>query len=451
MRSFWPGRRPQMTVVRARSSRQSVCDLDPPGNVDLVVHGGGHHQLALACPVHEKRAAVGVFVVHGLQRVVQDGRNPRILGRLRLVLVGDQFGLHGDADEFVDGLDDVLDRGDAALCQRHQPGGHHLDLLARRGAPLRDARQRAGAQVENPFVLEQFAVAHVERFVVDEQAQDLAVGDIDERLAGFRIAVARLRVGQRPDLVERVQVGARQAVRFALVEVAAQSDVAVGQREQRFGLGQQVEIERRFADLPRLDGKGVVGDHCRQQLREIGHDDVGAVASQRFCVADAVDADHDSRSFRHGRPRRRRARPRRRRPASGATPSSCAARRNESGAGLPAMFSLPQRHAVDPVLDELGEPGQFEHLAGVGARRHHRDAESRVARPPRGSGATPRTPRRRRRAGCAGTASFLRLPSPCTVSASAPSSGSPSGRSMPRLARKDRTPSSRFLPSTYSR
>ena len=188
----------------------------------------------------------------GLSRTADD---PRIFGRLRLVLVGDQFGLHGDPDELVDRLDDVLDRGDAALRQRHQPGGRHPDLLARRRPPVRVAGQRAGAQVENPFVLEQVAVAHVERLVVDQQAHDLAVGDVDDGLTGLRIAEARLGVGQRPDFVERVQVGARQTVRLALVEVAAKSDVPVGQREQRFGLGQPVEVELGFADLPGFDGK----------------------------------------------------------------------------------------------------------------------------------------------------------------------------------------------------
>ena len=45
---------------------------------------------------------------------------------------------------------------------------------------------------------------------------------------------------------------------------------------------------------------------------------------------------------------------------------------------------------------------------------------------------------------------FLRLPSPCTVGASGGSSAAPSGSSMPRLARNERTPSSRRFPSTYA-
>jgi hypothetical protein len=46
------------------------------------------------------------------------------------------------------------------------------------------------------------------------------------------------------------------------------------------------------------------------------------------------------------------------------------------------------------------------------------------------------------------TSRFLRAPRPITVSASGPSSRLPSGSSMPRAARKERTPSARGLPST---
>src|SRR5208283_1456721 len=77
-------------------------------------------------------------------------------------------------------------------------------------------------------------------------------------------------VGQRPDLVEGVQVGARQAVRLALVEVAAQPDVPVGQGEQGFRLGQQVEIEPGFAHMPWIDGESFVGDHdCSSSARSL--------------------------------------------------------------------------------------------------------------------------------------------------------------------------------------
>src|SRR5690606_15898008 len=95
-------------------------------------------------------------------------------------------------------------------------------------------------------------VADVERLVVHEQADHLAVGDVDDRLALLRVAVGRLGMREGTLLVERVQVRARHPVRLALVEVAAHADVAVGQREDRLGLRQSVKAELRLADAPRL-------------------------------------------------------------------------------------------------------------------------------------------------------------------------------------------------------
>lgn len=87
------------------------------------------------------------------------------------------------------------------------------------------------------------AVAQVEGLVVDEEPHDLAVGDVDDGLAGLRIAVVGLGVRQRVQFVDAVEVGAGQAVRFALVEVAAPADMAVGQGEHGLALGQDVEVE----------------------------------------------------------------------------------------------------------------------------------------------------------------------------------------------------------------
>ena len=158
-----------------------------------------------------------------------------------------------DPDGLVDRLDHVLDRRDARWVsdtsrvertRTRLPAGEHQSTVA---------GQRAGPQVEHPLVVEQLAVADVERLVVDQQPDQLAVGDVDDRLAGLGVAVAGLGVRQWAQLVERVEVGAGQAVRLALVQVAAQPDVPVGQREHRLGLGQQVQVETGLADLPRLD------------------------------------------------------------------------------------------------------------------------------------------------------------------------------------------------------
>ena len=100
---------------------------------------------------------------------------------------------------------------------------------------------------------EQLAVADVERLVVDQQPDELAVGGVDDGLAVLRVAVAGLGVRQRARLVEAVEVGAGQPERLALVEVAAQADVAVGEREDRLRLREHVEVEDVLGDRPRLD------------------------------------------------------------------------------------------------------------------------------------------------------------------------------------------------------
>lgn len=110
-------------------------------------------------------------------------------------------------------------------------------------------------------MVDQFAVSDIEGLVVDQQPDDLAVGDVDDGLAGLGIAEAGLGIGQRTGLVEPRQVGAGQAVRFAFVEVAAQPDMSVRQGEQRFRLRQQIQVQPGLAQLPGLHRVRVVGDH----------------------------------------------------------------------------------------------------------------------------------------------------------------------------------------------
>ena len=238
MRSCWPGRSPQMTVVRATVLRWPRCSTSTRPGTSTSWSIAAAIISSLARVRCTSSAPLSVFSCWTASSGLFSTAATRgSFGRLRLVLVGDELGLHGDADELVDRLDDVLDCGHAALRQRHQPGRRapltclpagDRQCAVRVSVPARMSRTRS--------CCEQFAVSDVERLVVDEQAHDLAVGDVDDRLAVLGIAEARFGVRQRPGLVERVQVGARQAVRLALVEVAAQPDVAVGQREQRLGL-----------------------------------------------------------------------------------------------------------------------------------------------------------------------------------------------------------------------
>ena len=107
-----------------------------------------------------------------------------------------------------------MDEGDEP--RRVDPDGR-----ARRRLPLDVPSQDSVAEVEHALVRQQAAVTHIERLVVDEQADDLPVGDVQDRLPGLGEAVPGLGVGERPQLEERVQVRARHSEGLALVEVGA--------------------------------------------------------------------------------------------------------------------------------------------------------------------------------------------------------------------------------------
>ena len=109
----------------------------------------------------------------------------------------------------------------------------------------------------------ELAVPKVKGFVVDEETDEFAVGDIDGRLPGLRVGVSSLRIGQRAQLVEGVQVGAGKAVWLPLIEVASQSDVSVGEGKNGLGLCQGVEVESYLSDAPLLDREGRMFDHRR--------------------------------------------------------------------------------------------------------------------------------------------------------------------------------------------
>ena len=169
---------------------------------------------------------------------------------------------------------------------------------------------------------------------------------------------------------------------------------------------------------------------CRSSSARSLDDDVGAVLSERLCLADAVDADDAAevtgaagldagqRVLEHGRllPARRRAR---------AGPA-----RNVSGAGLPVQVLALGLDAVDDRVEQLGDAGRREHVAGVGARGDDRARQAGVADGVRRSGPSPSYGSTPSSWIISSTISFLRLPSPCTVAASAASR-----RPLPRAAR----------------
>ena len=92
---------------------------------------------------------------------------------------------------------------------------------------------------------EQRPVPHVERGVVHEQPNGLAVRDVDEGLPLFGVAVTALGVGQRNALEESVQVGTGLRVRLTLVKVSAQPNVPIRKGEDGFCDGEQLRSSSR--------------------------------------------------------------------------------------------------------------------------------------------------------------------------------------------------------------
>ena len=210
---------------------------------------------------HDARSVAGVVLAQ--QRVIQHRGHPRVAAPLRELLIGEELGLHRDPRRAVERFYLVADRPDGPLGERHQPGRGDADRLPGRGDPFRGAAQRSRPEVEHALVGPQLAVADVEGLVVDVQPDQLAVRHVDDRLPGLREPVARLGVRQGPQREHAVEVGARQAMRLALVQVAAPAQVPVGQREHRLRLGQQVLVQGGLPEGPGLDREGRLADHGR--------------------------------------------------------------------------------------------------------------------------------------------------------------------------------------------
>src|SRR5215213_1267831 len=199
----------------------------------------------------------------------------------------------------------------------------------------------------------QLPVADVERLVVHEQADDLAVGHVDQRLADLRVAVARLCVGHRMRLVEAVEVRARQAVRLTLLKVRPQTDVSVGEGEDRLPLRQRGEVKLGLADHPRLRREGAGLTHLSSSSSDRSDTTMLAPCSRNASACPARSTP-TTQAKPPARPASTPASASSKTAASpGVTPNACAPAKKVSGAGFP--FS-PSRWASTPSMRASKNP-----------------------------------------------------------------------------------------------
>jgi hypothetical protein len=233
-----------------------AADFDRCRRVNDVVHSSAQQQPAAACPVQQHGARRLDVTLDRGKWAAQRGRDAGIAAHNRgRRLVRDELRLDDHPDPRTDRLHLVGDRGDGAMRQRHQPSAAHPHRRAGRRPPHDFSAQRARPQIEPTLVTQKLAIADVEGLVVDEQPDELAVRHVDHGLARLGIPVACLRIRERAKLEEPGHVGAGHGMRLALVEISAQPDVAVGQREQRLGLRKVRQVEFRLAHAPVLDWK----------------------------------------------------------------------------------------------------------------------------------------------------------------------------------------------------
>jgi hypothetical protein len=221
--------------------------------VDDVVHRAREPDPALVRGVQQPGTQLVVAVQLGLQRRGERGGCTRVAELLGHGLVGDELGLRDDPRRGPERLDHHLEGRDGAVREGHEPRRLHPDVLSGRGLPLELAAQHAVAHVQRPRVADDLPIAQVEGLVVHEDAEQLAVDDVDHRLAVLRVAVDRLGVGEGAGLVEPVEVRAVHVRGLALVEVPTQPDVPVGQGEDGLADAEIVEVEPGLPDRPRVD------------------------------------------------------------------------------------------------------------------------------------------------------------------------------------------------------
>ena len=251
--------------AHAVGRRRGRADRQPP-----VLHGAADGEAAVfGLLSHGEQPALGLGS-EGAQAAVLAGGVSRIVR----VALGD----HGGADAALDAqrADPVqaahaqTRRGQLLMRQAHEPRRLHREGCAALRLPDETAREQTRAQIELALVLEQIALARVEALAVREQHKALRVHHVADRLMVFRVAVGRLAVADGLGIEHAVEeaaldrLGARCA---ALLQIAAQADQTVAEREDRLIFPQVRAVKALLGDRPGLVSKFGVHMRCRSFQR----------------------------------------------------------------------------------------------------------------------------------------------------------------------------------------
>src|SRR5262245_8911102 len=126
------------------------------------------------------------------------------------------------------------------LVKRHQAPRLDEDLPAGGRFPEDLPVERSGAHVEGTLVAKNPRAAEIEWFVIQVQPDDLAVGDVHDRLAGGGEAEGAFTIRDGPGFVEAVDEGAVAVGRLPLAERSPHPEVPVGDGENGLPLGKEL-------------------------------------------------------------------------------------------------------------------------------------------------------------------------------------------------------------------
>src|SRR5690606_12940355 len=340
---------------------------------------------------------------------------------------------------------------------RHQPARLHVDPHFASCVPVVPVGQQAAPEVEAPLPVRYVGVVEVDGLGVHREAQRRGVGGVDDRLAGCGEPVRRLRILDRPRLVEPVYQDSRLVARDRRVERPTHPDPPVAQGEDRLQEGNELGSVFGLHQRPRVDGVDVVGE-LGDDLLAPSH---GTSSPRSETTTSAPAPRNASGSPWRSTPTTAPKYPLTPAPTpatassttthlSGWTPMRRAASRKASGAGFPdkpwsaatSPSTRTSKRSRIPAASKTG-PAFFDEETTPQRTPSWSRWSSSASEPENTS--TPSSAR------MALNNSFFLLPIAQTVPVPGSSLGSPHGSSIAREARNAATPSYRGRPSTYTR